>query len=283
MVASTAVIPSSGPQLVSAPTSITRRPMERPSWVTVSLAAASPPQMSRSASMAWSASESSWAAMWWKAPTTRASGSKAWTSSPEEPAGGGVNRRPPPNVSGTTVLTTTLPRHASRVSGSVLARPFAGRATTMTSPSSAASRLVWPTMGIACAASRSSTALPLARSASREPMMIEWPSFAQRTARPAPSLPVPPRIAMFTNGLLSKEVAGGIAQQRLAAFVAGRQRQAAHDGGRNTVELAHHGLGGGGQLVGHREDGGLQRAAGRVALAEIAAQRREAGHADGDV
>jgi hypothetical protein len=40
-------------------------------------------------------------------------------------------------------------------------------------------------------------ALSCARVASREPMMIEWPASAHRVARPAPSLPVPPRIAML--------------------------------------------------------------------------------------
>src|SRR5439155_18364557 len=130
---------------------------------------------------------------------------------------------------------------------------------------------------------RSSTALAFARSASREPMMIEWPSLAQRTARPAPSLPVPPRIAMFRAGLLSEEVARGIAQQRLAAVLARRQRQAPHERGGNAVELAHDGLGGGGELVGDGEDRGLQRPARGIALAEIAAQRREAGPAGGDV
>ena len=57
----------------------------------------------------------------------------------------------------------------------------------------------------------------------------------------------------------------------------GRQREPAHDGGGNAVELAHDGLGRAGQLVGHGEDRRLQRAAGRIALAEIAAQRREPG------
>ncbi len=181
--------------------------------------------------MSCSASASSCAAMWWKAATTFASGSSSCTSSAEEPAGGGVNRRGPPNVSGTTVLTTTLPRHASRVSGSVLARPAAGSATTIPSPSAAASALVWPTIGMACAAPRSSTAFALARSASREPMMMEWPTLAQRMARPAPSLPVPPRIAMFRGRLLSEEVAGRVAQQCLGAFLARHQREPAHDGG----------------------------------------------------
>src|SRR5919108_5999279 len=283
MVASTAVMPSSGPALASGPTSTTRRPIERPSWLTVSLAAASAPHISRSQSIGWSASASSWAAMWWNAATTRASGSRACTSSADDPAAGGVNRRGPPNVSDTTVLTTTLPRQASRASGSVLARPAAGSATTTMSPSFAASALPCPTMGIACATSRSSAALVRARSGSREPMMMPCPSLAQRTARPAPSLPVPPRIAMFRDRLLSEEVAGGIAEQRLAAVLAGRQRQTAHEGGRDAIELAHHRLGGGSQLVGDGQDRGLQRPTGRIALAEIAAQRREAGHADGDV
>src|SRR5438067_388477 len=114
-------------------------------------------------------------------------------------------------------------------------------------------------------------------------MTMPCPTCAQRTARPAPSLPVPPRIAMFRRGLLTEEVAGRIAQQRLGAVLAGRQRQPAHDRGGDAVELAHHGLGGGGQLVGDGEDRRLQRPPGRIALAEIAAQRCKAGDPDGDV
>src|SRR5437762_8799220 len=98
-------------------------------------------------------------------------------------------------------------------------------------------------MGMAWAAWRSSAALAFARSASREPMMIEWPTLAQRMARPAPSLPVPPRIAMFRGRLLSEEVAGRIAQQRFRAFLARLQGEPAHDGRRDTIELAHDRLG----------------------------------------
>ena len=129
------------------------------------------------------------------------SGSSACTSSAAEPAGGGVNRRGPPKVSGTTVLMTTLPRHACRVGGSVADSPVCGSATTTTSPRAAASALSWPTIVSLCVRSRSSTALSWARAASREPMMIEWPASAQRVARPAPSLPVPPRIAMFMGAV----------------------------------------------------------------------------------
>src|SRR5438067_11868589 len=114
-------------------------------------------------------------------------------------------------------------------------------------------------------------------------MTMPCPTCAQRTARPAPSLPVPPRIAMFRRGLLTEEVAGRIAWPRLGAVLAGRQRQPAHDRGGDAVELAHHGLGGGGQLVGDGEDRRLQRPPGRIALAEIAAQRCKAGDPDGDV
>ena len=89
--------------------------------------------------MSCSVADSSWAAMWWKAPTTRASGSSACTSSAEEQAAGGVNSRGPPKVRGTTVLITTLPRHASRASGSVAARPVAGSATYGTSSTTGSS------------------------------------------------------------------------------------------------------------------------------------------------
>ena len=91
--------------------------------LTASFAAASPPHRSRSHSIACSVAESSWAAMWWKAATTFASGRSACASSAEDPAGGGVKSRGPPNVSGTTVEITILLRQASRTSGSVAASP----------------------------------------------------------------------------------------------------------------------------------------------------------------
>src|SRR5436309_816487 len=341
MVASRAVMPSTGPAFDSGPTSMTRSPIERPSSVTTVLASTSAPHISRSHSIACSASASSWAAMWWKAATTFASGRSAWTSSAEEPAGGGVNSRGPPKVSGTTVLTTTLPRHAARAGGSVVARPVAGSATTTTSPSAAASAFSLPTMASFFVRSRISTAFSCARAGSREPMMIEWPTIAQRMARPEPSLPVPPSIAMFiwsgvrvlgysrgwpvldaaglrstassdagglrstaSSGaaglrstassecawhrhvrlLLPEQIARGVAQEALAAAaVVGREGEAAHDGGGHAVELAHHRLGGRGELVGEGENRRLQRPPRRIALAEIALERREAGHADGDV
>jgi hypothetical protein len=87
------------------------------------------------------------------------------------------------------------------VGGSVAANPVCGSATTTTSPRAAASALSWPTIVSLCVRSRSSTALSWARAASREPMMIEWPASAQRVTRPAPSLPVPPRIAMFMGAV----------------------------------------------------------------------------------
>ena len=111
--------------------------------------------------------------MWWNAATTFASGSNACASSADEPAGGGVKRRDPPNVSGTTVEMTTFPRQPSRTSGSVAARPCAGSAITITSPRRAASAFDSPAMTIFFVASRSSAALVFARSASRDPMMME--------------------------------------------------------------------------------------------------------------
>jgi hypothetical protein len=58
------------------------------------------------------------------------------------------------------------------MSGSVLASPLAGSATTTTSASAAASALVWPTTASVCACSRISRALACARSASREPITM---------------------------------------------------------------------------------------------------------------
>src|SRR2546426_4665711 len=221
--------------------------------------------------------------MWWKAATTFASGSSACTCSAEEPAGGGVKRRGPPNVSGTTVEITTLPRQPSRTSGSVASSPCAGSATTITVPRRAASAFDSPMIGTLWVRSRSSVAFVFARSRSREPMMIEWPTRAHRDASPAPSFPVPPRIAMFKGAVLPEEVAGGFAQQRLRAFLARFQREPAHDRGRDAVELAHDRLGRAGELVRQRQDGRLQRAAGGIAFAEIAEERGEPGEPDRDV
>src|SRR2546425_2314964 len=146
---------------------------------------------------------------------------------------------------------------------------------TITVPRRAASALHSPMIGSLWVCSRSSAAFVFARSGSREPMMIEWPTSAHRVASPAPSLPVPPRIAMFmAPGVLSKEVARGIAQERLRPFLARLEPEPAHDRRRNAVELAHDRLGRAGELIRQRQDRRLQRAAGRIAFAEVAEERR---------
>src|SRR5438128_2863489 len=214
---------------------------------------------------------------------TFASGSNAWASSADDPAGGGVKRRGPPKVSDTTALITTLSWQPSCASGSVAARPSAGSARTTTSPRRAASLFACPMIGILRVISRNSAAFVLARSSSREPTMMECPARAQRVASPAPSLPVPPRMAMFMARLLAEQIARRIAQERLRSFLARGVRQAADDGNGNAAELAHHGLGGAGQLVGDGEDGGLQGPARGVGLTEIAEERRQPADTDGDV
>src|SRR6266571_687699 len=75
----------------------------------------------------------------------------------------------------------------------------------------------------------------------------------------------------------------GLAQERLAALLARGPPETADDRRGYPVELAHDGLGGRGELVGEGEYRGLQRAARGVALAEVAAERGEAGDADRDV
>jgi len=70
---------------------------------------------------------------------------------------------------------------------------------------------------------------------------------------------------------------GRITQQGLAAAaVVGRQGEAAHDGGGHAIELAHHRLGGRGQLVGPGQDRRLQRPTRGIALAEVALERARA-------
>src|SRR6185503_4499921 len=258
--------------------------MDAPSSVTSFLASASPPQSNRSHSIAWSPAASSWAALWWKEATTRASGPRiSCASSAAEPCGGGVKRRPPPKVSGTTVLTTVFPRQTSRSSGSVAASPVAGTVRTTTSALAAASRFDLPSTRLPGAAAASSAAFARARSGSREPMTTSCPACAQRSPSPTPSLPVPPTMPMRMPSPLrglSEQVTRRVSEQGAARAVAGLPVQPADDGHRDAVELAHHRLGRAGQLVGHGQDGCLQDEARGIQLAEIAADGLKASETD---
>src|SRR5437867_1680317 len=73
------------------------------------------------------------------------------------------------------------------------------------------------------------------------------------------------------------------ADEGLAPRLATRPVEAADDDDGNAIELAHDGLGGGRELVGHGQDGRLEHVAGGILLAEIALDRLDARHADGDV
>ena len=64
--------------------------------------------------------------------------------------------------------------------------------------------LVHPALHIGLGAfARTFAAASCARSSERDPMMIEWPAAANRTARPRPSGPVPPTKASFSGGIAS--------------------------------------------------------------------------------
>ncbi len=144
--------------------------------------------------MACSVADSSCAAMWWNAATTRASApSSSCASSAEEPWGGGVKSRPPPNVSGTTVLTTVLPRQPLAQLGQRVGQPVGGHGQHDDLPAAAASRFAMPEMRAPGASAASSAAFALARSASREPIddLVPGlrPPHAQPRALPSPSLP----------------------------------------------------------------------------------------------
>src|SRR5262245_38706588 len=225
--------------------------------------------------------------MCWNAAMTRASPpSSSCASSAEEPCAGGVKSRPPPKVSGTTVLITIFPRHASLMSGSVVARPFAGTASTTTSAPRTASAFDMPLTLALDRRAASSAALPRAPSASREPMMTSWPRAAHRAPTPDPPFPAPPTMAIRMRSFLvrlSEQVPCRIAKQLAAGPFTRLPVEAADDRDRDAAQLAHHGFGGGCHLVGEREDRGLQHVAGRVTLAEIVGDRLEAGETDGDV
>jgi hypothetical protein len=81
----------------------------------------------------------------------------------------------------------------------VAASPFAGSAITTMSAVAAASRFAAPLMREPGTSAASSAAFARARSGSREPITISCPAWAQRTASPAPSLPVPPSMPIFMD------------------------------------------------------------------------------------
>jgi hypothetical protein len=89
--------------------------------------------------------------------------------------------------------------------------------------------------------------------------------------------------SLLTEEILTEEIAGGIAQQGLGAFLARRQRQAAHQRGRDAVELAHYRLG---APASSSAMARIVACSGRPAGSrspEVALDGGEAGHADGDV
>src|SRR6266536_2025758 len=141
------------------------------------------------------------------------------------------------------------------------ASPEAGSVRTTTAAVAAASRFEAPEIDT-CARSPSSAAFARARSASRDPMTISWPDCAQRSASPAPSLPVPPTIPMSMASFLAEEIARGVAQEAATPALATGPVEPADDGDGNAVQLAHDRLGRPGQLVGESQDGGLQHVAG---------------------
>src|SRR5215831_19878141 len=114
------------------------------------------------------------------------------------------------------------------------------------------------------------------------PMSIDRLDLDERLERPFPG---DEDAARWTEESLplSEEISGRVAQEGAAAALATWPVEPADDSYGNTVELAHDGLGRRGQLIGDGEDGRLQHVAGGVLLAQVALQRLEPGHPDGDV
>ena len=92
--------------------------------------------------MAWSVADSSWAAMWWNAATTRASGpSSSCASSAAEPCGRRREEAGAPEGERDHGADHHLAPAGVLTSGRVAARPSAGTASTTMSAAAAASRL----------------------------------------------------------------------------------------------------------------------------------------------
>src|SRR5215813_4979536 len=114
------------------------------------------------------------------------------------------------------------------------------------------------------------------------PMSIDRLDLDERLERPLPS---DEDAARWTEESLplAEEISGGVAQEGAAAALAARPVEPADDDHGNAVEFAHDGLGRRGQLIGDGEDGRLQHMAGGVLLAQVALERLEPGHPDGDI
>jgi enoyl ACP reductase len=140
------------------------------------------------------------AGRWWKAAATNESGSAACTAAATEPRGGisaSISR--PSLTSALAMEMTTFPARASR-SGLRVAMAFSHGVPRTTSSALAAPKLSAPTISRVRAGhfARTSSAIPSARSASREPKVTCTPDSAKRTATPRPAGPVPPSIPTCT-------------------------------------------------------------------------------------
>ena len=230
--------------------------------------------------MAWSPAESSWAAMWWKAATTRTSGPedllgllrrRALRRRREEPAAaeGERDHRADHHLAATGLAQLGQrgrePGGRHREHDDLRGR---GRvAIGLAVDPAAGSR--WQLGGLAAGALR------VARPDDHlvpglGPPEPEPHAFLAGTADDAD-----PHALSLSLDYRNRSRAG-IAQQGAARAVAARPVEPADDGHRHPVELAHDRLGGAGQLVGQGQDGGLEHVAGRIALAEIADDRLEA-------
>src|SRR3984957_1534171 len=133
-----------------------------------------------------------------------------------------------------TMETTTLPASNSR-SGLTVAMALSHGVARMTTSALAAPALSAPPISSASSGhrARNSSAIPIARSASREPTTILAPDSAKRTATPRPAGPVPPSIPTCTPlpshtlgvlmGLLDGKrllITGGLTDASLAFAVA---------------------------------------------------------------
>src|SRR2546425_6429470 len=101
-------------------------------------------------------------------------------------------------------------------------------------------------------------------------------TFIAKSYRP------PPRPFPRAGRSSPKQIGCRIPQQPADRIIA-RHRDATHQGDRDSVELAHHQLGCGSELVHYAQLGPLELVAIRVALAPIITQRHNPSGADSDV
>ena len=155
-------------------------------------------QISTSESTGWSISPSSLAGTWCSAAATLALGTAAWTLAATDPRGGtsGWNSWAT-RARALHIDTTTLPLRWPSTDCTVAAAASHGVASTIRSQSAAVS--LSPESIGSSLSGQTATSLSrasMARYFERDPRTTSNPTLANRTARPRPAGPVPPRTPM---------------------------------------------------------------------------------------